>query len=81
MPLCYPADAIPPEDRCTTCHGSGDHWENVWAPELDQYVFEPIAECPACKGTGVRPGRPLPLPRPPSWMPVASILEVASWEA
>lgn len=80
MALAYPLSAIPPADRCPTCGGSGDHWENVYDPKHDEWLFEPVAECGPCRGTGVTRGRPLPLPHPPSWMPRAGALEVGSWE-
>lgn len=80
MPVAYPADAIPTADRCPTCQGSGDHWENVYDPKHDEWLFEPVDLCGTCWGSGVKPGRPLPLPKPPSWMPRADALEVASWD-
>lgn len=62
MSLDYPASAIPEEDRCPDCNGSGDQWAevtccrgSVWTVECacgGQPQWEPVAECPSCGGTG-----------------------------
>lgn len=56
MPVAYPADAIPVADRCPGCDGDGSDWREV-APSL----WEPVDSCPACYGSGLRPGATPPV--------------------
>lgn len=81
MPVAYPTEAIPPADRCTACRGSGDEWVLTYDAKHGTYQYDPIDLCGRCHGSGVERGRPLPLPKPPSWAPRADALEVASWTA
>lgn len=80
MPVLYPTEAIPTADRCPHCGGDGREWR-VTRYQEDGPFWEPVGECVPCHGTGVTRGRPLPLPKPASFMPLASAAEVASWDA
>lgn len=56
MSLAYHPDEVPTVARCEACDGSGDEWQ----PCGPDGAWEPVGECGACHGTGVRPGLVVP---------------------
>lgn len=74
--LDYPTEAIPPGERCDDCAGNGETWEATGHDEAGVPTFEPVATCSSCRGTGVRPHSEW---EPPSFLPIASALELEEW--